>query len=60
LICPGLGLGGFSTARRTLVGYEAMAMIRKGQIRRIDGSDIRAQAAFIEELFQVTVLKGCG
>jgi hypothetical protein len=27
---PGLGYGGFWTARRTLAGYEAMAMIRRG------------------------------
>ena len=53
LICPGLGFGSFWTARRRLAGYEAMAMIRKEQVRRIGGSDIRAQAAFIEELFQV-------
>ena len=50
---PGLGFGGFSTARRTLAGYEAMAMIRKGQIRNIGGGDIRAQAEFIAGLFQV-------
>ena len=50
---PGVGFGGFWTARRTLAGYEAMAMIRKGQVRNIDGNDIRAQAAFIAELFQV-------
>ena len=41
---PGLGFGGFWTARRTLAGYEAMAMIRKGQVRNISGNDIRAQA----------------
>ena len=28
LTCPGLGFGSFWTARRTLAGYEAMAMIR--------------------------------
>ncbi len=50
---PGLGFGGFWTARRTLAGYEAMAMIRKGQVRNIGGNDIRAQAAFIAGLFQV-------
>ena len=50
---PGLGFGGFWTARRTLAGYEAMAMIRKGQVRNISGSDIRAQAEFIAGLFQV-------
>jgi transposase, IS6 family len=32
---PGLGFGGFWTARRTLAGFEAMAMIRKGQVRNI-------------------------
>ncbi len=50
---PGLGFGRFWTARRTLAGYEAMAMIRKGQVRNIRGSDIRAQAEFIAGLFQV-------
>jgi len=52
LIDPGLGFGRFWTARRTLAGYEAMAMIRKGQVRNIGGSDINAQAAFIADLFQ--------
>jgi IS6 family transposase len=50
---PGLGFGGFSTARRTLTGYEAMAMIRKGQVRNIGGNDIRAQATFIATLFDI-------
>jgi IS6 family transposase len=52
---PGLGLGGFWTARRTLAGYEAMAMamIRKGHVRNISGSDIRTQAEFIAGLFQL-------
>jgi transposase, IS6 family len=50
---PGLGFGGFWTARRTLAGFEAMAMIRKGQIRNIGGNDIRAQSKFIAELFQI-------
>ena len=53
LACPGLGFGGFWTARRTLVGYEAMAMIRKGQVRNIGGRDIKAQARFIATLFAV-------
>ena len=52
LIDPGLRFGGFWTARRTLAGYEAMAMIRKGQVRKIGSNDIKAQAAFIAELFQ--------
>ena len=50
----GLGFGGFWTARRTLAGYEAMAMTQKRQCRNIDGSDIRAQAEFISGLFQLT------
>ena len=55
LIRPGLGFGSFWTARRTLAGYEAVAMIRKGQLRNIGGRNIRAQAAFIAELFQIAV-----
>ena len=53
LVRPGLGFGGFHTARRTLAGYEAMAMVRKGQVRSIGGRDMRAQATFVAELFQV-------
>ncbi len=50
---PELGFGGFRTARRTLAGYEAMAMVRKVQVRNIGGRDMRAQAAFVAELFQI-------
>jgi len=50
---PGLGFGGMGTARRTLAGYEAMAMIRKGQIRGIAGDDIKAQSGFAAGLFQI-------
>ena len=53
---PVLGFGGFRTARRTLAGMEAMAMIRKGQIRNIGGNDIKAQATFIAMLFQIAAL----
>ncbi len=53
LVRPGLGFGAFRTARRTLAAYEAMAMVRKGQVRGIGGRDTRAQAAFVAELFQV-------
>ena len=52
LVRPGLGFGGFRTARRTLAGYEAMAMVRKGQVRKIGGRDMGAQAGFIAGLFQ--------
>jgi transposase-like protein len=50
---PRLGFGGMGTARRTLAGYEAMAMIRKGQIRGIAGDDINAQSGFAAGLFQI-------
>ena len=53
LIRPGLGFGSLSTARRTLAGYEAMAMIRKGQVRNIGGSDMRTQATFVAGLFGI-------
>jgi transposase-like protein len=46
LIRPGLGFGGFRTVRRTLAGIEAMAMIRKAQIRQIGGGDISVQSTF--------------
>ena len=52
LVRPGLGFGSFWTARRTLAGYEVMAMVRKGQLRKIGGRDMRAQATFVAELFQ--------
>jgi IS6 family transposase len=53
LVRPGLGFGGFQTARRTLSGYEVMAMIRKGQVRSIGGRDMRAQVRFVASLFEV-------
>jgi transposase-like protein len=53
LIRPELGFGGSHTARRTLAGYEAMAMIRKGQVRKVGRQDTLGQANFIGELFQI-------
>ena len=53
LVRPGLGFGSIHTARRTLAGYEVMAMVRKGQVQRIGGRDIGAQATFVAELFSV-------
>jgi transposase-like protein len=53
LVRPGLGFGNFWTARRTLTGYEVMAMVRKGQLRKIGGRDMRAQATFVAELFEL-------
>ena len=53
LVRLGLGFGSFHTARRTLAGYEVMAMMRKGQVRNVGGRDMWAQASFVAELFQV-------
>ena len=43
----------FHAARRTIQGYEAMHMIRKGQARWVSGSDVRQQIQFINTLFEV-------
>jgi transposase, IS6 family len=43
----------FHTAERTLEGIEAMNMIRKGQVKRLSGSDSQGQAKFVESLFGV-------
>ena len=51
LVRPGLGFGSFHTAWRTLAGFETMALLRKGQLRQIDGHDIRSQAVVIADLF---------
>ena len=53
LVRPGLGFGSLPTVRRTLAGYEGMAMIRKGQVRNIGGSDMRTQATFVAGLFGI-------
>jgi transposase-like protein len=43
----------FHTAERTLEGIEASHMMRKGQVKRLDGRDTAAQAKFVEDLFGV-------
>jgi IS6 family transposase len=43
----------FHTAERTLEGVEALHMMRKGQVKRIGGSDAMGQAKFVESLFGV-------
>jgi transposase, IS6 family len=45
------GFREFNAARRTLQGYEAMNMIRKGQVRWVTGNDVRCQIRFIRKLF---------
>ncbi len=53
LVKPGLGFFSFETAWRTLQGYEAMNMIRKGQIQGVEKGSIKAQITFISSLFGV-------
>ena len=47
------GFREFQAAERTIQGYEAMHIIRKGQVRWLRGSGVRRQNRFINELFEV-------
>jgi IS6 family transposase len=53
LINPGMGFGSFNSARRTIKGYEAMNMIRKGQIQDVEKGDVMGQISFINQIFGV-------
>lgn len=48
-----MGFGAFNTARRTLRGYEAMNMLRKGQVQGVAKGDIRVQVEFVSQMFGV-------
>ncbi|GHO81993.1 hypothetical protein KSD_97640 [Ktedonobacter sp. SOSP1-85] len=50
---PGMGFFSFATAWQTLQGYEAMNMIRKGQLQGVAKGDVRSQSALISTLFGV-------
>jgi transposase-like protein len=43
----------FHTAERTLEGIEAINMMRKGQVKRLAGTDAMKQARFVASLFQI-------
>ena len=45
------GFREFHSARRTIQGYEAIHMLRKGQVRWMSGSDVRRQNQFIDKVF---------
>ena len=47
------GFREFRAARRTIQGYEAMNMIRKGQIRWVSGDNVLCQIRFIRKLFDL-------
>lgn len=51
LVRPGLGFKSFVTVNQTIAGYEAMAMIRKGQVVSAQANDMGAQRDFIATLF---------
>jgi transposase, IS6 family len=53
LVKPGLGFFSVETAGRTLQGYEAMHIKRKGQVREVNKGDIAGQVTFIASLFGV-------
>jgi IS6 family transposase len=48
-----LGYRSFDTAERTIQGVEAINMMRKGQVKRLDRGDAAGQARFVESLFQI-------
>ena len=50
---PGLGFSSFKTARRTIKGFEAMNMIRNGQVEGIGRGGIQGQVRFVADLFKV-------
>jgi len=43
----------FQTAERILEGVEAINMMRKGQVKRLSGSNAQGQAKFVLRLFQI-------
>ena len=55
LVKLGMGFFSFETAWRTVQGYEAMNMLRKGQIHGVEKGDSMKQVAFIASLFGVAV-----
>jgi len=50
---PGLCFFSYKTARRTISGYEAMNIIRKGQIEGVGKGAIRGQVRFVSNLFMI-------
>ena len=52
-ISASLGFRSFDGAKRTIQGYEAMHMIRKGQVRWLSKGNIAAQVRFIKVIFDL-------
>lgn len=53
LVNAGMGFKSFNTARQTLKGFEAMNMVRKGQVQGVEQGDSVGQAQFIAAIFGV-------
>ena len=45
------GFRAFGAARRTIAGYEAIHMMRKGQVRWLPAHDVKRQIQFVDRLF---------
>jgi IS6 family transposase len=43
----------FSTAKKTIAGYETMHMIRKGQVKNMSAHNVPEQIRFIHRLFGI-------
>ena len=53
LVNPSLQFKSFHSAKRTIVGYEMMNIIRKGQIQGVSKGDIISQVKFIADILRV-------
>jgi transposase, IS6 family len=49
------GFREFQAAQRTIQGYEAINIIRKGQVRWVSGTDVLRQIRFIKKLFDLAI-----
>jgi len=56
LIKPEVGFKSFNTARRTIniKGYEAMHMLRKGQVTGVAKGEVQAQLNFMAQMFRTS------
>jgi len=52
---PGMGFHCFNTARRTLRGFEAMNMLRKGQVVGVEKGDVLVRTEFVSQIFGALV-----
>ncbi len=50
---PDTGFHSFNTARQTLRGFEAMNMLRKGQVEGVAKGNVKARTKFVSQIFGV-------